>query len=305
MGHPTADFDRIPYSNYHDPDIYNEELKCIFEGDTWSFLGLEAEIPNPGDFRRTFIGETPIIYNRDRDGKIHTFVNRCSHRGALIQRENFGNVTSHICLYHSWAYDLNGDLIGVPHRNGVGGSPGMPDDFDMTCHGLRKLRVDSINGVLFATFSESVETLEDYLGPAHVDHLDRLFHKPVKVLGYQRQFVRSNWKAYLENVRDHYHGALLHGFQSTFGINRSTHDCGSRMDVKADWHLAPRNRPTTASPTHFSASRRFLAQTTSLHRWPPFFDCWAIRQLGEFRRRAHARTVTVKFGIGIRGGNCS
>ncbi len=223
-------FDRIPYAWYHDEALYRLEIERIFEGETWSFLGLEAEVPEPGDFRRTFVGEAPVVYNRAGDGRVHAFVNRCSHRGALIQRENFGNVSAHVCLYHSWTYDLAGDLVAVPHRHGVGGSPGMPDDFDMACHGLRKLRVDRVNGALFATFSETVEPLRDYLGPTHVAHLERLFRAPVRVLGYQRQAVRSNWKAYLENVRDHYHGALLHGFQSTFGINRSTHDCGSRMD---------------------------------------------------------------------------
>ena len=86
------------------------------------------------------------------DGRVHAFVNRCSHRGALVQRENHGNATSHICLYHHWAYDLTGKLIGVPHRNGIGGSPGMPEDFDMACHGLRTLRVESIGGVLFASW---------------------------------------------------------------------------------------------------------------------------------------------------------
>ncbi len=33
-------------------------------------------------------------------------------------------------------------------------------------------------------------------------------------------------------MRGHYHGALPHGFQNTFGINRAGHDCGSRMDGK-------------------------------------------------------------------------
>ena len=288
MGQATTGFDRIPYAIYHDEAIYRREIERIFEGDTWSFLGLEAEIPNAGDFRRTFIGEAPILYNRDLDGRVHAFVNRCSHRGALVQRENFGNVTSHICLYHSWAYDLKGDLVGVPHRNGVGGSPGMPDDFDLACHGLRKLRVDSINGVLFATFSDNVEPLRDYLGPTHVAHLDRMFGKPVRILGYQRQFVRSNWKAYLENVRDHYHGALLHGFQNTFGINRSSHDCGSRMDPKhrhsilfvrqpkEEYEDQPVPAIDQSAPllplAEASAGTRLALQDPSLLRFVPEFD---------------------------------
>ncbi len=288
MVHADAGFDRIPYALYHDRDLYAEELVRIFEGETWSYLGLEAEIPNPGDFRTTFIGETPVIYNRDQDGRVHAFVNRCSHRGALIARENFGNTPAHVCLYHSWAYDLTGALIGVPHRHGIGGSPGMPADFDMACHGLRRLRVDGVNGVLFASFSETVEPLRDYLGPSHLAHLDRLFHKPVRVLGYQRQYVRSNWKAYLENVRDHYHGALLHGFQNTFGINRASHDCGSRMDARHRHSILfvrqPRQeyeddeppRTDPAAPllplAEASAGARLALQDPALLRFVPEFD---------------------------------
>ncbi|MDE0056597.1 MAG: Rieske 2Fe-2S domain-containing protein, partial [Defluviicoccus sp.] len=76
-------FDRIPYAWYRDEALYRLEIERIFEGGTWCFLGLEAEIPNAGDFRRTVIGEAPVVYNRAEDGRVHAFVNRCSHRGAL------------------------------------------------------------------------------------------------------------------------------------------------------------------------------------------------------------------------------
>jgi phenylpropionate dioxygenase-like ring-hydroxylating dioxygenase large terminal subunit len=32
----------------------------------WSFLALEAEIPNPADFKSTFVGDTPVV---GRDSK--------------------------------------------------------------------------------------------------------------------------------------------------------------------------------------------------------------------------------------------
>ena len=61
------------------------------------------------------------------------------------------------------------------------------------------------------------EPLEDYLGPIFRKHIDRIFCKPIRILGYQHQRIFGNWKLYSENTRDTYHGILLHEFQSITG----------------------------------------------------------------------------------------
>src|SRR4051794_29560102 len=84
---PRNDYSRVPYWLYHDQRIYDLEQSRIFKGPTWSYVGLEAEIPNPGDFRTTFVGETPVIVSRALDASLHVVVNRCAHKGALVRRE--------------------------------------------------------------------------------------------------------------------------------------------------------------------------------------------------------------------------
>jgi anthranilate 1,2-dioxygenase large subunit len=229
---PRKDYTRVPYRLYHDPTIYQEEQERIFKGPTWSYLGLEAEIPNAGDFRTTFIGDTPVIFNRAQDGSLHAMVNRCAHRGALVRREARGNADSHTCIYHRWCYNLDGTLQGLPFRRGLKGQGGMSPEFDLKEHGLRQLRVASYAGVIFASFSDEVEPLESYLGPVFTGHFDRVFRRPIRVLGYQRQRIQGNWKFYLENQRDTYHGSLLHEFQSTFGMSRVTQTGGVKMDAR-------------------------------------------------------------------------
>jgi anthranilate 1,2-dioxygenase large subunit len=86
------------------------------------------------------------------------------------------------------------------------------------------------SGVIFVTFSLETEPLEDYLGPVFTAHLSRIFNRKVRILGYQRQRIAANWKLYLENQRDTYHGSLLHEFQSTFGTSRATQSGGVTMD---------------------------------------------------------------------------
>jgi anthranilate 1,2-dioxygenase large subunit len=229
---PRLDYSRVPYWLYHDQAIYDLEQERIFKGRTWSYVGLEAEVPNPGDFRTTYVGETPIILSRGLDGAIHAVVNRCGHKGALVRRELRGNASDHTCIYHRWCYGLDGQLLGLPFKRGVKGKGGVSADFKQEEHGLRRLRVESYSGVIFATFSPETEPLRDYLGPVFLHHLDRIFGKPIEILGYQRQRTFGNWKLYGENNRDTYHGSLLHEFQSTFGTSRVTQTGGVTMDAR-------------------------------------------------------------------------
>lgn len=225
-----ADYSKVPYRLYHDPEIYRREQERIFRGPAWSVLGLEAEIPNPGDYRIAYAGDLPIVFNRDRDGHINAFVNRCAHRGSEVVREPRGNVKDFTCIYHAWCYSAQGDLVGVPFVRGVRGQGGMPADFRMSDHGLRKLRVATFNGLIFGTFHEAAEPLEQYLGPLMVENVGEILGRPIRLLGYQRQRIHANWKMYLENVRDAYHASLLHEFNRTFGLSRLTQTSGGYMD---------------------------------------------------------------------------
>ena len=229
---PALDYSRVPYRLYHDADVYEREQECIFGGPVWNYLGLDVELPEPGDFRATYVGETPVIVNRDANGEVHAFVNRCAHRGALVRREMAGNAKEHVCIYHQWCYGLDGGLTAIPFRRGIRGKGGLDPSFDMTAHGLRRLTVAALNGVLFGTLADDAEPLETYLGPAVVAHVRRLFDREVRVLGYNRQRIRANWKLYAENTRDNYHASLLHEFLVTFGLDRSTQVGGVSMDPR-------------------------------------------------------------------------
>lgn len=234
---PVTDGSRVPFEVFTRDDVYQREQERIFRGPVWNYVALEAEIPNPGDFKTSFVGDTPVVVSRADDGSVHAFVNRCAHRGATVQRHTSGNTKEHRCVYHQWCYNSRGDLMSVPYRRPTPGFGGYPPDFDMAQHGLRKLSVASRKGMVFATFDSTAPSLEDFLEEPLLHAIDRLFSRPVKVLGHMRQRIHGNWKLYVENTRDPYHAALLHGFHATFGTYRSNQK-GFRGYDKARAHSA-------------------------------------------------------------------
>jgi salicylate 5-hydroxylase large subunit len=226
---------RIPFWAYTDEALYRKELERFFYQGHWCYVGLEAEIANPGDFKRTVVGERSVIMVRDADGGINVVENVCAHRGMQFCRERHGNRKEFVCPYHQWSYTLKGDLQGVPFRRGVKQDGkvqgGMPKEFKAEEHGLNKLKVAVRGGVVFASFDHEVESLEDYLGPQILSYYDRLFNgRKLTILGYNRQRIPGNWKLMQENIKDPYHPGLLHTWFITYGLWRADNKSQLVMD---------------------------------------------------------------------------
>ncbi|MEX1108976.1 MAG: Rieske (2Fe-2S) protein, partial [Dongiaceae bacterium] len=67
---PKDDFSRVPYRVFADQSVFDREQERIFNGPVWCYLALEAEIPNPGDFKTSFVGNTSVVVNRAKDGSL-------------------------------------------------------------------------------------------------------------------------------------------------------------------------------------------------------------------------------------------
>jgi salicylate 5-hydroxylase large subunit len=228
---PAEGIARVPYWAYSDPEIYAREQARIFCGPSWSYVALEAEIPNAGDWKRTFIGDKPVVVVRDGEGGLNVVENRCAHRGVQFCQRHLGNAPEIVCPYHQWTYDLKGNLIGVPFRRGVKKQGGMPADFDPREHGLRRLQVHARHGVVFASFADVVEPFEAYLGESILKLFDRVFDgRALSILGYSRQLIPANWKLMFENIKDPYHASLLHVFLVSFGLFRADSPSKVQMD---------------------------------------------------------------------------
>jgi phenylpropionate dioxygenase-like ring-hydroxylating dioxygenase large terminal subunit len=230
---PSEGYRRAPYRVYDDPRVYEREQERIFRGPVWHFLALEAEMPDPGDFKTTYVGDTPIVVTRDPDGTVHAFVNRCAHRGSLVCLEASGKKRSGFtCVYHAWSYDLEGNLTSAAFRRGLRGQGGLPADFQLSEHGLQKLRAESYCGVIFGTLSQDAQPLQDYLGAEARTGIQRAMRRPLCILGYDSQIINANWKTYHENTRDTFHANILHVFFGTFGASRHSQEAAVVQDPR-------------------------------------------------------------------------
>lgn len=201
---------RVHRDIYVDPEIFELEMDRIF-GRAWIYVGHDSQVPNPGDFITTAIGRQPVVMSRHSDGKVHVMFNRCGHRGAIVCNEAKGSAKRFQCLYHGWAFDTDGKLLGVPLPEGY------PKDFDLKAPelGMRPLpRVSSYRGFVFASLAADGEELESHLGPtkACIDNLcDRAPDGEIMLTGgVHRYRFDGNWKLQLENTLDSYHVPFAH-----------------------------------------------------------------------------------------------
>jgi len=194
---------------FADPDLFELEMKYIFEGN-WVYVGHESQLPAKNDYFTSWIGRVPVILTRGKQGEVNCVVNACAHRGAQLCRRKRGNVPLLVCPFHGWSFKTDGSLL----RAKDAASGGYPEGFDKDgSHDLTRARVESYRGFLFASLNHDVDPLEDYLGETRViiDQIVDQAPEGIEVLAGNSSYVfDGNWKMQMENGCDGYHVSSVH-----------------------------------------------------------------------------------------------
>lgn len=197
---------RLGREIFTDKELFDLEMKHIFEGG-WVYVCHESQIAKPNDFFSTHLGRQPVIINRNRQGVIGGFVNACSHRGATLARHKCGNRAVFACPFHGWCFNANGDLVKFGNEGGA-----YPPGFEKN-KSLKKIRVESYKGFVFASLRSDVQELADYLSGAgfFIDLIADQAPLGIEILRGRGHYIyHGNWKLQQENGADGYHVATVH-----------------------------------------------------------------------------------------------
>lgn len=201
---PPADFPALPdlpLGRYTDPDFFQLELDRLF-GRSWLYACHDSELPVAGSYQRRDVISRDVAMVRGDDGQVRAFVNACRHRGAPVVSEPCGTARMLVCKYHSWGYDLEGQLARVPdERDFVG--------LDRQARALPGLRCERWGGWWFVNFDAEAQPLLDWLDPLPRLLVD-IANSPLRVIDTKSVELNCNWKILAEAFLEVYHARTVH-----------------------------------------------------------------------------------------------
>ena len=210
---PIAEARGMPNSVYLDSELFEFERDEIL-GNTWAAIGYTSELQDTAYVKPLDFMGLSLLIMRNKRGDLNVFHNVCSHRGMVLVEEA-GSVAGSIrCPYHSWTYNLDGDLRGTPHIGGVGVH--TTEGFSCENHGLKAVRSSEWMGIIFINLSGQAESFNDYIALlaqrweqfVGEDGLDKL---QVAACGSRMTLdIRANWKLAVENYCEAYHLPWVH-----------------------------------------------------------------------------------------------
>ena len=100
-------------SVYTDPERLAREERTLLRGRPL-VAALSADVPSTGDCLATEVAGVPLLLVRGEDAEVRAFLNICRHRGGRVFTGRGRPGRAIKCPYHSWAYDLDGELLGQP-----------------------------------------------------------------------------------------------------------------------------------------------------------------------------------------------
>jgi glycine betaine catabolism A len=199
----TTLVESLPAFHYHDPAHYALELKSIWYRN-WVYVCRSSELAAPRSFRTLAIGDQTILVVRGEDGAARAFHNTCRHRGAALCHTSEGRFPPGgiVCPYHSWRYNLQGELLQTSSMQ-------QGDGFDVRDFRLHGLPLTEWNGFVFASLSAEPPAFATSFD-LPLERLDSWRLAELAVGHRLEKTIACNWKVFWENYNECLHCPGVH-----------------------------------------------------------------------------------------------
>ena len=203
----------LPNECYTNKEYTLIERKKLFE-DKWIVIGAASALPEIGDAKPIDLLGIPILIVRTKANQIKVFHNVCSHRGLKLVSKP-GKIKNLIrCPYHSWSYNLEGELMATPHIGGM--NIHETPKFEKSKSNLKEIRSYIWLDLIMININNNEISFEEYIKPLSdrweefwpVKDRDLINHS--NDYGYFKLNAKCNWKFAIENYCESYHLPWVH-----------------------------------------------------------------------------------------------
>lgn len=201
---------------YTDPENFEREIKTLF-ANTWRYAGHRSQLEKPGDYFTVDIADESLICVLDKNEEIRTFYNVCQHRAHQLVQGS-GHTNRFVCPYHSWTYELDGQLRSGLNLKSVPG-------FDTKKICLTSAKTEIFCGFIFVNLDANAKPMGAWFPNVRreltefVPHIDKL--RPLQVIEIEE---KCNWKVAVENYSECYHCRINHPTFASGVIKPETYD---------------------------------------------------------------------------------
>lgn len=234
---PTGKAHGLPAQAYTEEAFWQLERNRLFSR-TWLGCAFESDVAEPGDVVPISIGGWEIIITRDPQGDIHAFHNVCRHRAMRVVDKPCRGAGTMTCPWHSWTYNLQGQLVATPSLGGEGVN--QAEGIDYRELGLKPIRCDSWLGLVFINVDGKAPPLSVYLRSIR----ERLCDYDLSLLRSEQHFpdceFKGNWKLVVEGGVENYHMPWIHpGAGGHAGLTREIVDpSGAFVGMGTRWRCS-------------------------------------------------------------------
>ena len=210
---PIHEAHGLPNECYTSKEYTLIERKKLFE-DKWIVIGAASSLPEIGDAKPIDLLGIPILIVRTKTNQIKVFHNICSHRGLKLVSKP-GKIKNVIrCPYHSWSYNLEGELMATPHIGGM--NIHETPKFEKSKSNLKEIRSYIWLDLIMININNNEISFEEYIKPLSdrweefwpVKDRDLINHS--NDYGYFKLNAKCNWKFAIENYCESYHLPWVH-----------------------------------------------------------------------------------------------